>query len=92
MSAAPHDSPRRSLEERMAVKDAIGEAFTRLEPIEIWVLNAVLIEQRGLRSTARQLSRPKTSVARIRDRALLKLRKELESNEAVQRYRTRPDA
>jgi DNA-directed RNA polymerase specialized sigma24 family protein len=84
MRCAPGQEPQASVTERLAAKEATATAFSCLTPEELWVVNATVIERLSLRQLARQIGATKTTIARIRDRGLQKLRKELEDNPDVQ--------
>jgi DNA-directed RNA polymerase specialized sigma24 family protein len=84
MRCAPGEEPRASVTERLAAKEATATAFQCLTPEELWVVNATVIERMSLRQLARQIGATKTTIARIRDRGLQKLRKELEDNPDIQ--------
>lgn len=84
MRCRPHQDPQASSEERMIAREEVGAAFACLTDEERWVFNAVVIERMSLRGVVRQLSLPKTTVARIRDRAARKLREALKDSESVQ--------
>lgn len=84
MQCAPHQNPRPSGTERLRARDATAAAFAVLTAEEVWVINALLIERMSLRQLARQLGSTKSTMARIRDRALKKLRNQLQDNPDVQ--------
>lgn len=71
---------------RELVNDAIDDILTELE---LWVFNALFVEQKSLRKLGNELSIPKTTVARIRDRSTEKLRKKLSSEPLIQEYLNR---
>lgn len=82
MGCAPGDEPDRSVVEMLDLRDVIEDAIHRLEPLEMWVLNEVVVGRASLRS----LGLPKTTVARIRDKALDKLRRRLENDPIVKTF------
>lgn len=85
MRCAPHEEPQTSLAERLTVRDLVAETFDSvLTPEETWVLNAMVVERMSLRYLARQIGATKTTVARIRDRGLAKLKHALQDNADVQ--------
>jgi DNA-directed RNA polymerase specialized sigma24 family protein len=92
MQCGPDDIPMISAQELIGVREAIGSAFDVLTPKEVWVFNALVIERLSLRTVANQICTPKTTVARIRDRATRKLRAALEDDPEVIAFRHRVDA
>jgi DNA-directed RNA polymerase specialized sigma24 family protein len=84
MRTAPNHEAVASIEERMVARDQIGKSSDCLSDEELWVFNALVVEGLSLRSVARQISAPKTTIARIRDRAARKLREALQDQEPVQ--------
>lgn len=91
MQCGPNETPMISAQELLGVREAIGDAFDVLTPQEVWVFNSLVIERLSLRAVARQISTPKTTVARIRDRATRKLRAALQDNLEVVAFRNRVD-
>jgi DNA-directed RNA polymerase sigma subunit (sigma70/sigma32) len=90
MSTPPHHEPQVSQLELLVIRDLIQDAIEDcLTPLEQWVFNATIVERQSLRGLGRQINRPKTTVARIRDRALLKLRGALADSPAIIEYLTR---
>ena len=85
MQCAPGEEPQTSQEELLPLRDVIEDALDVLDPRERWVFNAIIVERMSLRALGRQLQIPKTTVARIRDRAAEHLRKALEDNPEIQR-------
>lgn len=67
----------------MLVRDEVAAAVHVLTEQELWVFNSIVVQGMSMRAVARQLSAPKTSIARIRDRALAKMRDELADNPNV---------
>ena len=84
--AGPHQSPRISSEERFDLREAVVEAIDSLEPLELWLINALLFERLSLRDVEYVLGIPKTTVARKRDKILAKLRLMLEDNPYVREH------
>jgi len=68
---------------RDIIEDAIQESLTDLER---WVWNSLVVELMSLRQLERQISIPKTTLARIRDRAQRKLRDALQDHPIIQEY------
>lgn len=68
---------------REVLQDAIEEALTAEEA---WVFNALIVERLSVRQLGRQISVPKTTITRIRDRALGKLREHLLEQPAIRDY------
>lgn len=84
MNAAPHEEPIISITEMLETKEIIAKAFEEcLTKEEMWIINAIIIQGMSMRGVAKQLNAPKTTVARIRDRGLAKLRKSLEQNPTI---------
>jgi DNA-directed RNA polymerase specialized sigma subunit len=84
MSAAPHEDPAISIAEMLETKEIIAKAFEEcLTKEEMWIINAIIIQGMSMRGVAKQLNAPKTTVARIRDRGLAKLKKSLENNPTI---------
>lgn len=83
MSAAPGDEEQQSQIELLALKEAIADAFTVLTQEETWVFDAVCIEGLSYRTVGRQLNTSKSSVFRTKNRAVRKLRLQLENHPAV---------
>lgn len=91
MSAAPHEEPTVSIEETLETKETVAKAFEEcLTSEEMWIINAIVIQGMSMRGVAKELNAPKTTVARIRDRALTKLRKRLESDPLILGYLNGP--
>ncbi|HCV02914.1 MAG TPA: hypothetical protein DG048_09735 [Pseudoalteromonas sp.] len=86
MLAEPHKDPQVSLEEQHQLREILVGALDELEPIELWIINALLFEKLSLREVQHILSIPKTTLARKRDKILLKLRKKIEEIPEVQEY------
>ena len=81
MRAAPGDEPEVSKLERLALRDVLLDAMSCLTPREAWVFNTTL-HGHSLRS----LGLPKTTVARIRDRAIQKLQERLQDHPVIREY------
>lgn len=86
MRCGPFEEPAVSREELLAVREVLADAFDVLTDEEVWVFNALVIERLSLRTVARQISTPKTTIARIRDRAICKLRSELEDDAVIRAF------
>ena len=86
MLAEPHKDPQVSLEEQHQLREILVGVLDELEPIELWIINALLFEKLSLREVQHILSIPKTTLARKRDKILLKLRKKIEEIPKVQEY------
>ena len=86
MLAEPLQDPQVSLEEQHQLREILVGALDELEPIELWIINALLFEKLSLREVQHILSIPKTTLARKRDKILLKLRKKIEEIPEVQEY------
>lgn len=70
--------------ELIHLRDLLNDAIEdTLSPLELWIFNAVFIERQSLRALGRQINRPKTTVARMRDNAVKKLREALQDNPAI---------
>jgi hypothetical protein len=89
MQCAPHEDPRVSSEELLELRETIALAFKTLTPEEVWVFNALVIERLSLRQLGKQINAPKTTIARIRDRATRKLRAALIDNPAIIDFQNR---
>ena len=68
------------------MREAVVEAIDSLEPLELWLINALLFERLSLRDVEYVLGIPKTTVARKRDKILAKLRLMLEDNLYVREH------
>lgn len=75
--------PEISQEEMLEVREKIIQGFNSLNPEEVWVVNALAVEEMSLRAVAKQLNAPKTTIARVRDRAFLKLRTHMIDNPEI---------
>jgi hypothetical protein len=84
MQAAPGEEPRTSSVELLDLREAIQDALeSAVTAEEAWVFNALVVERMSLRHLGRQLNRPKTTIARIRDRAIAKLQTRLLQDPAI---------
>ena len=87
MSAPPGYEPEISQLEILHLRDIINDAIEgTLTPLELWVFNALVVERKSLRSLGHQIGRPKTTVARIRDNAIKKVRQGLKEHPAIIDY------
>jgi DNA-directed RNA polymerase sigma subunit (sigma70/sigma32) len=84
------DSIGTSVLEMVALREVINDAIDEvLTPLELWVFNSLFVERKSLRVLAKELAIPKTTIARIRDRATEKLRQQLLSKNVIQEYLNR---
>jgi DNA-directed RNA polymerase sigma subunit (sigma70/sigma32) len=80
-------SPQTSVMEMVALREIINDAIEELlSPLEVWVFNALFVERKSLRKLEKELSIPKTTIARIRDKATSKLRDKLSTETLIQEY------
>lgn len=80
-------NPPMSTLEMIALREVINDAIEDvLTPLELWVFNALFVERKSLRKLAKELSIPKTTIARIRDRSTEKLRTALKTEPLIQEY------
>jgi len=87
MCAPPGVEPGISQMELIHLRDILNDAIEDvLTPLELWIFNAIFIERQSLRALGRQINRPKTTVARIRDGAVKKLREALQDNPSIVEY------
>ena len=87
MSTPAGYEPEISQLEILHLRDIINDAIEdTLTPLELWVFNAVVVERKSLRSLGSQIGRPKTTVARIRDNAIKKVRRSLKDHPAIIDY------
>ncbi len=82
LRCAPGQEPDPSVQELIHLRDIIQDAIDELSPRERWVFDAVTTGGASLRS----LGIPKTTVARIRDKAIDKLRVRLSESEAIRKF------
>jgi hypothetical protein len=91
MSAAPGQEIEPSQLEMLALRDILQDALEEtLTPIELWIFNSYVVERQSLRVLGRQINRPKTTVARMRDNAVKKLRVALQDHPLIIEYLERP--
>lgn len=83
METSPHEEPDLSIAELLELREVLVDAFDQLTEEEAWVLNSLIIERMSIRELSKQISAPKTTIARIRDRALKRLREMLQDNEII---------
>lgn len=87
METLPLEEPLVSKAERYRLREIVNEAIDEtLEPIELWVFNALFVEKKSLRTVGSELQIPKTTIARIRDRGTHKLRDVLSQHPLIQEY------
>lgn len=87
MCSPPGIEPGISQIELIHLRDIINDVMEdTLTPMELWVFNALIIERQSLRELGRQINRPKTTIARIRDGAIKKLREALQDDPAIIEY------
>tara|TARA_R100001463_G_scaffold4829_1_gene17232 strand:- start:1353 stop:1727 length:375 start_codon:yes stop_codon:yes gene_type:complete len=86
MLAEPYREPDISLEEQHELREVLVGALDVLEPIELWIINALLFEKLSLREVQHILGIPKTTLARKRDKIFAKLKEELKNNTKIQEY------
>lgn len=86
MLAPPLKDPEISLEEQHELREVLVGALDVLEPIELWIINALLFEKLSLREVQHILGIPKTTLARKRDKIFAKLKEELKNNTKIQEY------
>lgn len=82
----PNAEPQKSLEEQHVLREILVGALDQLEPIELWLINALLFEKLSLRDCEHVLGIPKTTIARNRDRILKKLKEQIMENPEVKEY------
>jgi RNA polymerase sigma factor (sigma-70 family) len=83
MEAAPFEPVEISIAELLEVREVLVDALETLTEEETWVINSLITERMSIRQLARQLGAPKTTITRIRDRALSKLEKQLENHPVI---------
>lgn len=87
METLPLEEPQVSKIERYRLREIVNEAIDEtLEPVELWVFNALFVEKKSLRTVGSELQIPKTTIARIRDRSTHKLRDVLSQHPLIQEY------
>lgn len=83
MEAGPGDEPDVSQMELLDLRDLLADTIDEvLTDLEKWVFTETVVARRPLR----RLGIPKTTVARVRDRAVAKLRGALDGNEMIRRH------
>jgi RNA polymerase sigma factor (sigma-70 family) len=83
MEAAPFQPTDISVVELLEVREVLADAFDKLPAEEAWVLNSLVIERMSIRELAKQIGAPKTTIARIRDRGLERMKKSLKDNPTI---------
>lgn len=83
MEAAPFQQTDISIVELLEVREVLANAFDKLPAEEAWVLNSLVIERMSIRELAKQIGAPKTTIARIRDRGLKRMKESLKDNPSV---------
>jgi len=83
MEAAPFQETDISIIELLPIREALVDAFEELDEEEKWVLNSLVVERMSIRELGYQINAPKTSIARIRDRALGRMRELLSDNPVI---------
>lgn len=86
MEAEPFDEPEVSRFERLELRDVIADAIDELDEQERWIFDALFVRRLSLREVAREISMPKTTVARWRDRMKGVLIAKLESEPKIIEY------
>ena len=74
MMAAPHEEIDDEQWDRMEMKEIISDYMYELDPRELWIINAIMSENKSLQNIADELSFTKTHVWRLRNQAFAKLR------------------
>lgn len=87
MSSTGGEAVETSVMELIALRELINDAIDdELTDLELWVFNALFVERKSLRRLGRELSIPKTTIARIRDKAIEKLRTALQDHPTIKEY------
>lgn len=86
LQCAPGDEPLISLEESLALREAVACAIERLPERERWVFDALVVEGKSLRTVAAEIGYSKSQIANIRNQAVTLLRGMLTTNLVVRRY------
>lgn len=86
MQCPPGIDPDPSREELLPLRDILQDAIDKLTPEEQWVFDALTTRRLSYRELGRELSIPKSTVERMRERILTKLRTSLIEHEEVRRY------
>ncbi len=74
MMAAPHEEIDDEQWGRMEMKELISNYMYELDPRELWIVNAIMSENKSLQNIADELSFTKTHVWRLRNQAFAKLK------------------
>lgn len=82
MRCAPGREPDPSVQELIHLRDIIQDAIDKLSPRERWVFDEITTGGASLRS----LGLPKTTVARVRDKAIEKLQEMLLQSEEIREF------
>lgn len=83
MEAAPFQQTDLSVVELLEVREVLADAFDKLPAEESWVLNSLVIERMSIRELAKQIGAPKTTITRIRDRGLKRMKELLKDNSII---------
>jgi RNA polymerase sigma factor (sigma-70 family) len=83
MEAAPFEQVETSVAELLEAREVLADAFDTLTAEEQWIVNALVVERLSIRELGEQLGAPKTTMARIRDKALGKLKEKLQDNPII---------
>ena len=86
MSTAPHVDPGVSRAERYPLREIVADAIDGLTEEQHWIFDALFVRRISLRALGRELSIPKTTVARKRDALLQVLREKLEQEPMIVDY------
>lgn len=86
MECAPFEEPAVSRDERLELRDVIVDAIDDLDEQEQWIFDALFVRRLSLRQLASEINMPKTTVARWRDRLLLRLTEKLENEPMIAEY------
>ena len=77
MSAEPHQEPDISVIEMLAMRDVLLDAMNILDEEETWVVNSLVFERMSIRQVAAQIGTSKSTILRIKDRAMKKMREHM---------------
>jgi RNA polymerase sigma factor (sigma-70 family) len=83
MEAVPFQQTDTSVVELLEIREILSDAFDKLSAEEAWVLNSLVIERMSIRELAKQIGAPKTTIARIRDRALKNMKTSIENDPLI---------
>lgn len=86
METPPGYEPDVSRAERLELRDLIVDAIDGLTEQEKWIFDALFVRRLSLRQLAAEIQMPKTTVARWRDRLLLRVRSKLEHEPMIIEY------